>query len=60
LSRARFQQQQAEDPMTIILIAASLLCLLVPAAVITALFYNDHDARRAEYGRQQEATEPLR
>lgn len=45
--------------MTIILIAASLLCLLVPAAVITALFYNDHDARRAEYGRQVEATEPL-
>ena len=38
--------------MTIILIAASLLCLFVPAAIITALFYNDHDARKAEYGRQ--------
>lgn len=36
--------------MTILLITAALLCLLVPAAVMAALYYNDRDARRAEYG----------
>ena len=36
--------------MTFFLIVASLICLFVPAALMTALFYNDRDARRAEFG----------
>lgn len=33
-----------------ILIAAALLCLSLPAAVLAALVHNDWAARRAEHG----------
>ncbi len=36
--------------MVALLIAAALLCLAMPAALLAALFYNDYDARRAERG----------
>lgn len=36
--------------MTLALIVASLICLFVPAALISALYYNDREARRAELG----------
>jgi hypothetical protein len=36
--------------MVALLIAAALLCLALPAALLAALYYNDFDARRAEQG----------
>ncbi len=36
--------------MVALLIAAALLCLAMPAALLAALFYNDYEARRAQQG----------
>ena len=36
--------------MTVVIFAAAMLCLSIPAAILAALVYNDMDARRAEQG----------